>query len=401
MSKKRKNSDLEKGVRIRHGLYSYRYDITDPVTGKRKQKETKGYRTLKELKPIMIQIQSEILNDSYIENKNITVSEWIDQWLEIYRSSGKVKGRTVNNRRDSLKRLRDSIGGMKLRDVDLLMYQNILNDLKSEGLARKTIEGFNAAASLMFKKAVQMKLVKSNPTEYAEIPSFQKTVEELENEDELPKFLEKEELAHFLRTAATMNDPQCFHAMFVIAYTGMRIGELCALKLTDIDRINKTISITKTLNDKDGIGKFTLSTPKTKSSKRKIDVSDTVLKILDKQDAWRNEFKMLRRNEYYDGPPFIFVNDGKHPGWPLRLRYLEKFMKQTLEKAGLPTNLTPHSLRHTYTSLMAEAGVELESIQRLLGHSNNVITRKVYLHVTQAKKKEAVDKLDALMNGLL
>ncbi|MEW8988074.1 MAG: site-specific integrase, partial [Bacillus sp. (in: firmicutes)] len=157
----------------------------------------------------------------------------------------------------------------------------------------------------------------------------------------------------------------------------------------------------KTLYDKKGTLKFALNTPKTKSSKRKIDVSETVMKVLDKQDSWRNEFKMSRRNEYYEGPEFMFINEATLPGWPARIQFFDQFMKKVLIEAGLPTNFTPHSLRHTYTSLMAEAGVELESIQRLLGHSNNDITRSVYLHVTQAKKREAVEKLDALMNGLL
>jgi integrase len=394
------SGELEKGVRYRNGKYSFRYDIEDPVTGGRRQKETEGYASMKELKPVMIQIQAALLNDSYFEYKNIKVKDWVEKFLELYASSGKVKGRTVDARRSDLKKMTKVIGGMKLRDVELHVYQDLLNGMK-EKHSRKTIEGFHAAATLLFKKAIQMKIIKENPIQYAEIPILQKTVEDLESEKEVPKFLEKEELAKLLKTASEMNDPQSFHALLVLSYTGMRLGELCALKTTDIDKKNKTISITKTLNDKKGIKNFELSTPKTITSKRKIDVSDTVLKILDKQETWRKEFKMLRRNEYYNGDSFVFVNDGQHPGWPARLRIFEKFMKDALVAAELPTTLTPHSLRHTYTSLMAEAGVELEAIQRLLGHSNNEITRKVYLHVTQVRKKEAVEKLDALMSGLL
>lgn len=399
---KRKNNDLEEGVRLRYGKYSFRYDIPDPVNGGRIQKETPGFSSMKELKPLMIQIQAELLNETYVNTKNVTVSDWIDQWIELYRASGKVKGRTVENRKGALERLRRNMGGLKLKDVELVKYQELLNDMKNkEGLEKGTLDSFHTAASLMFKQAVRLGVIKNNPIQYAEVPSYQQTVEELESEDELPKYLEKEELAHFLRTASTMDCPQGFHGLFTLAYTGMRVGELCALRPTDRDRINKTISITKTLYDRKGVAKYSLNTPKTKSSKRKIDVSETVMKILDRQDAWRNEFKMSRRNEYYDGPEFMFINDLRLPGRPARLKYFEEFMKQVLKKAGLPMNLTPHSLRHTYTSLMAEAGVELEAIQRLLGHSKNEVTRRIYLHVTQAKKKEAVEKLDALMNGLL
>ncbi|OXL83139.1 hypothetical protein BCV73_08660 [Paenibacillus sp. SSG-1] len=399
---KRKNSELEEGVRYRNGKYSFRYDIIDPATGGRIQKETPGYSSMKELKPVMIKIQAELLNDSYVENKNITVKDWIEEWLDLYRATGKVKQRTIKTRQDSLYRLRNNIGGLKLKDVDLVIYQKILNDMKNkEGLKRLTISSFHTACTMLFEKAVQMELIKKNPIKYAEIPSYAKTVEDLETDSDLPNYLEKEQLAHFLRTAATMDCPQGFHGLFTLAYTGMRVGELCALRPTDRDRINKTISITKTLYEKISYSKMEINTPKSVSSIRKIDVSETVMKILDRQDAWRAEFKMSRRNEYYDGPEFLFVNEYNYPGWPARLKFFEQFMKKVLKKADLPTNLTPHSLRHTYTSLMAEAGVDHEAIQRLLGHRNNEITKRVYLHVTQAKKREAVEKLDALMNGLL
>lgn len=75
-------------------------------------------------------------------------------------------------------------------------------------------------------------------------------------------------------------------------------------------------------------------------------------------------------------------------------------MKRLLKKAGLNEKLTPHSLRHTHTILLAEAGVGLEEIMDRLGHADNDTTRKIYLHVTKDKKKEAAQKFIELMNGL-
>lgn len=110
---------------------------------------------------------------------------------------------------------------------------------------------------------------------------------------------------------------------------------------------------------------------------------------------------MSRRDEYYKEAEFIFVNELLLPGWPAATRTFDAFMKEMLEAAGLPTTLTPHSLRHTYTSLMAEAGVELPAIKKLLGHKKDGVTEAVYLHVTESKKRAAVEKLDQLMDGLL
>jgi integrase len=95
------------------------------------------------------------------------------------------------------------------------------------------------------------------------------------------------------------------------------------------------------------------------------------------------------------------VNYGELPWMPARERRFREFMKKVLIRAN-PTTLPPHSMRHTYCSLAAEAGVELAAIQRQLGHrKNNDITQRIYLHITKSKKREAVEKLDTLMNGLI
>ena len=72
-------------------------------------------------------------------------------------------------------------------------------------------------------------------------------------------------------------------------------------------------------------------------------------------------------------------------------------MNRLLKIANLNTNLTPHSLRHTHTSLMAEAEVSLEQIMHRLGHSNDSITRNIYLHITKPRKKENSQKFVDLM----
>ncbi len=388
-------------VRSRNGKHYYRYDVMDPRTGKRKQKETKGYASPKEAYQAGLIIEEELRKGIYVDEKKILVSEWADQWLSLYAESGRVKNSTIRIRTSEVKRLKNEIGMMKLKDVSPLHCQKILNKMKGDGKAKNTISSFNVTISMMFRKAVQAGILQVNPAQKIEMPSFQQTVEELENDIELPKFLEKEELSIFLKECKNTDRAQFYHMMFTLAYTGMRIGELLALKPADIDFSNKQIRITKTLYYSEGTLNFTLNTPKTNSSKRTIDVSENVIKIINKQLAWRNEFKMSRRDEYFTGHDFLFVNAFKYPGYPCTLKSVQKFMKGILRNLSLNEKLSPHSLRHTYTSLMAEAGVELTAIQKLLGHQSDRITELIYLHVTKAKKKEAVEKLDELMSSLL
>jgi integrase len=88
-------------------------------------------------------------------------------------------------------------------------------------------------------------------------------------------------------------------------------------------------------------------------------------------------------------------------GYPEYIKFIETRMARLLKLAGLNETLTPHSLRHTHCSLLAEAGATLEQIMERLGHGDNDITRTIYLHVTKPQKKEASQKFSELMKNLL
>ncbi|GJM72946.1 hypothetical protein HMSSN036_51620 [Paenibacillus macerans] len=103
----------------------------------------------------------------------------------------------------------------------------------------------------------------------------------------------------------------------------------------------------------------------------------------------------------YKKEKFLFINMNRKSGCPLSPLEIARYMTEVLKRAGLSEELTPHKLRHTYTSLMAEAGVELPDIQRQLGHANDRITTQIYLHVTKAKRKTNIQKFESLMGGII
>ncbi|MEK3851257.1 site-specific integrase [Paenibacillus sp. FSL R7-0340] len=387
-------------VRERKGKFHYRYSIKD-ANGNRIQKETPGFTSAKEASEAGKIIEAEIINGTYIENKKILIGEFADRWIEFYKATN-VKGITVDLRKSVVKKIKEKFGGLKLQELTTARYEKELLTLKNiENKSKSTITNFHAVMRMIFQKALELELIKKDITQYAILPSFSETVEELEVKDEIPKYLEKEELATLLQKSKELESPQAFRLLFVLAYTGMRIGELCALKIKDVDEVNKKISITKTLYVPGSLKDYKLNTPKNKSSIRKIDVSSRVISILKEQIAWKNKFRMEYRRWFNDESDFIFFTEGRFMGYPLRLYEANNYMSAALKAAGINHPLTPHSLRHTYTSLMAEAGVELEAIQKLLGHSSDHTTKAVYLHVTKQRRRAAVEKLDSLMDGII
>lgn len=371
----------------------------DPKTGKRKQKRKGGFATRKEAELAAAKLIQELAEGAYVEESNITFRQFAQQWLELYEVSG-VKVSTIQIRRKEIKWLLNYLSELRLRDITPERYQAALLDLKRSGYADQTITGIHTVGRMIFKKALELGKIKRDPSQFAVLPKERPTVDDIENRRELPRYLERDELRRFLDTVQAHGSPLENAIFHTLAYTGMRGGELLALKWPDVDFDEQTINITKTIFFPSGVGdEHILLTPKTESSIRIIDIDKTVITELRKLRAIQNEVRMVYRNRYYD-QNFIFANLTKHHrlGHPLNIRSLPRMMRRFLRLAGLDESLTPHSLRHTHTSLLAEAGATLEEIMERLGHRDDETTRSVYLHITKERKK-AVAQLFANLMG--
>ncbi|WP_233129794.1 tyrosine-type recombinase/integrase [Domibacillus epiphyticus] len=243
---------------------------------------------------------------------------------------------------------------------------------------------------MIFKKAVELEILKKDPTEYTQVPKQQITIEDLEGRKSLPNYLEKQELKYFLQTAKKFGLDQDYLIFLLLAYTGLRVGELCALKWRDINFEEQTLNISKTYyNPTNNRKEYKLLTPKTPTAVRIIDIDEAVINELNKHNLAQKETMMKYRDRYHN-EDFAFANiDEVLPGYPLYIKKIENRMRRLLKIAKLNSNLTPHSLRHTHTSLLAEAGVSLPQIMERLGHKDEDTTKNVYLHVTKEMKKEA------------
>lgn len=382
--------------------WSYMIDIgISPTSGKRKQKKKGGFKTKGEAESAAALVQVEVTHGSYVEEENTTFEDFSRTWLGIYSNTGKVKISTIRVRKHEIGRLTPYFQKLKIKNINRVQYQDALNDLKQQGYATNTLDGIHRTGRMLFKKAVELGVIRTDPTEHAYVPKVQKTVDELELEQEVIKYLEKEDLALFLKMAKQQGLDRDYSIFLTLAYTGMRSGELCALKWKDINFEEQTISITKTYyNPKNNRMDYTLLTPKTKNSKRIIDVDPIVLNVLIEHRAAQNVIKMRYRDRYHE-QDFVFAEiEDDLPGYPLYVKKVENRMRRLLKMSRLNENLTPHSLRHTHVSLLAEAGVELHEIMDRLGHKDDDTTKHVYLHVTKRKKKEASQKFAELMRGL-
>ncbi|WP_410769618.1 tyrosine-type recombinase/integrase [Fontibacillus sp. BL9] len=419
---RKKKEDLLPNVRKRGKGYTYRYEIsvTQPDgSKKRSQRDTMQYPTPLEAYQAGILIEAKLIDGTYVDEKNVLFIDWAYQAIEIYASEKKLKPGTIEGKYSHLKQAKKTFAGVKLKDITTLQIQNFFISLRDEHkLGQSAIGNIYSTIRMIFRVAKRMNVIAIDPTENSVRPSVKKTFSDLEliaAAGELPEYLEKESVVELLKTikqmAAKEPDPkiafgfrQLYRIVFILTYTGLRIGELCALEDDRVDTKKRTIRvIASQYIPKGGIKNYELVTPKNISSIRTVDFSETVAAVIENQKTDLKAFRLLCGPSYYIQPKrsFLFVCYRKFPGYPLLVSTVEYALRRALEETNLSTAITPHSLRHTFTSLSAEAGAALEDIQKQLGHSTDDMTKRVYYHVTEARRRANVDKLDNLMQDLI
>lgn len=114
-----------------------------------------------------------------LEKTDRTFSDFAMEWLPIYSESKDVKPGTIRVRLHEIGRLLPYFAQLKLRDITRKMYQDALNDLKDQGLSDSKREGINRTARMIFRKALELELIKKDPTEFAYVKKDKKTIEQL------------------------------------------------------------------------------------------------------------------------------------------------------------------------------------------------------------------------------
>ncbi|WP_282943227.1 site-specific integrase [Paenibacillus sp. RC67] len=254
----------------------------------------------------------------------------VQSWLKYYEKC--VKPSTVRVRKHESGHLINYFETIKAKNITKKMYQDALISLKDR-LSDNTIEGVHTSGRMIFGYALEFDILKTNPTQYATVSRTQKTVEDIENTKEIPKYLEKEQLSLFLGAAKEKGLSGDYAMFLTLAYSGMRAGELCALKWNDIDFNEQNLSITKTYyNPTNNNLKYELLTPKTNTSIRKIELASIMLDELKKAQSSQNEIMVLYRKTYHD-KGFVFVNNENYPVYPMYIKMIEN-SNETYIKAG-------------------------------------------------------------------
>lgn len=178
-------------------------------------------------------------------------------------------------------------------------------------------------------------------------------------------------------------------------YTGIRLGELCALKWSDFDMetgimsVNRTVSRIKTFQEEGNKTELFVGTPKSRKSLRKIPLPSFLLKIM-----------MENRSDQTGEDDYVITGND----YPIDPRVYQKLFKRVVQNAGVKERKF-HAIRHTFATRALELGVDIKTLSEILGHSSVGITLNIYAHSLMEQKKIAIDKFNDMhlknMNGAL
>jgi integrase len=312
----------------------------------------------------------------------ITVSAYAERWLIAMAQS--VKPASLSSyRRAHHRHLLPTLGTLKVRQLQKGHLRAVLTAKLAAGLHRSTVNVIYYVLRATLNAAIDDGIILTNPADrLGRQLRLARAV--TARQDEI-KALTREQLARFL--AAAEHDRRhavLFFLFLLLARTGMRLGEALALNLwEDVDLARRDIRVAGTLTARGRV-----ETPKSGRG-RTVDMSQQLARALARLQIERKT-EALKRG-WSPVPRWAFCSS---TGGPLIAWHVEQAFKRVLKAAGLPLHFTPHSLRHTYASLLLQQGESPVYVQRQLGHHSITLTVDTYGRWLPMGNKAAVDRLD-------
>lgn len=314
-------------------------------------------------------------------NQYMLYKDWLKIWLNEKRNY--VKETTYSSYTNALfNRIMPVLGGYSLDEINESVLQNAalfwLNHGRNNGeggLSERTVREDVMIIKSSLKAAAKEGLIQRREMQII-FPAGK--------QDCKPAALSAENQALYTRAVINSLDSRSAGIIFTL-HTGVRIGELCALKWSDIDLSDSSVYIHKTLErvfDKDldgrGASKIITSSPKTQSSIRTVPLSSFICQILRQIDCNNPKAYLLTNTERYIEP----VN-------------YRHFYQSFIKKNNLPY-IKFHGLRHTFATRLIENGVDCKTVSELLGHASVNMTMNLYVHPQMEQKRRAVEMIKNL-----
>lgn len=373
-----------------------RYEGRITVDGKRKGFYGKSKVEVKQkAKEYLMKVEN-----GYREPEKIALNDYIVYWLKTYKlnkiepSSYSRLCSVYNNQ------IKSTIGVRMIGSVTTKNIQDLIDEYANPSNSKKqplSLSGLKKIMQLLrpcLNMAVREEIITKNPCEYVILPkeSCIKVVTKKQislSDEEIEKFkitsLEKN------KTNDEYKSRDAF-VLLLILNLGLRVGEVLALKWTDIDFDKRIVYINKTLQSnirdydfdsgKKKVYSRVKSSTKTCAGVRILSLNDTILTYL--QELKRYDERHSIKSEYIACTTAGTLNTARN---------LQRSLDRILKRTDIDKKISLHTLRHTFGSYLIRNGIGIEVISKLMGHANNSITYNKYIHSVKEEEAKAMNLL--------
>ena len=345
--------------------------------GKQKRKSVYA-KTKKEASDKLKQIEYDIHTGSFTDKSEITIYHLAKQIIDDAYNLNEKKESTYFRDLATLDSLSD-ISGMPLQTATEIQLKDFL--LKQIKYSQSTINKQFQMLKYTFREAKKRKIIIDNPMEDMKKPKSRKAKEKVRalTVDEQKRLFE----------VLTTKDINYREQMMLSMLTGMRIGEINALEVKDVNFDFNTIHINKTISRGERGQAILSNSAKTEAGSRTIPINDRVKRIL--MDCIQNKTEGL-----------VFTRKGKLVTTSqVNCQYIRVMQKYNIIDDNIPGRVDLHSLRHTYATRCIEGGVQPKVLQKLLGHTDISITLNTYCDAFDAYTNANLDLANRYMDSIL
>ncbi|MWV44986.1 tyrosine-type recombinase/integrase [Paenibacillus sp. HJL G12] len=351
----------------------YAFEVKDD-NGKRKTIKKRGFKTKREAEILEVEARNEWNKGSYYEPIKSTFGEYIYQWIDNKQNlSEQARYNNLNHIKHHIIPL---IGHVPMSKLNVFILEKFVSDLQDRNLAESTIRKIYNIVNTSLNAAAKKELLPKNPMTLLEsAPRVSKKKLDYWTVDEVKQFLNGFEHRQKI--------------VFQLAiYTGMRMGEILGLSISDIDLVNKRIHVRQVLTYDAKLK----AGAKTISGNRSIAIPESLLNPLLEQIR-SMEIEIEQYGEEYNKDRLLVCTT---TGKPLTKPNLTSTWYYLLGLTKV-RKIRFHDLRHTCASLLLQLGQHPKVVQELLGHSSIKVTIDLYSHMTPNMQTDAVNALDNLL----
>jgi integrase len=360
------------------GHWAIVIDVRDPVAGRRKRKWHSFKGTKREAQIESAKLIAAIGKGDYIEPSKATVADFVRARIDQWEAAGDISTSTAERQRGLLThQIAPHLGSKllrKLRPLDIEAWHGALR----ESVSARTIGHAHRLLSKALRDAVKNDLASRNVCREQAAPKIE-NVEQVIVRD-IPDLVTKLRGWRY-GTVAT-----------VALFTGRRLGEVLALRWSNVDLDHKVLRVIETLEETKAFG-IRFKPPKTKAGKREVTLADILVEALREHRKAQLQLRLQLGLGKLPDDALLFA---RMDGGPLSIVNISSQWAKFASNIGMG-EITFHALRHTHASQLIAAGVDVATVSKRLGHATPAITLSVYTHMFKQDDGKAAAAINAAM----